>query len=148
MGAGQDHPMPRRHSSFSAVYAPSCSQPQPSGNQTDRFVVGCQDIAFGSCNASALYWRLALVCRPGPPNYEESLKSWYRERKQQYEKSLNATVLNGGLVTESRWVGTAFRNTLIRMINAAPSWNHWLDLGQRASGLTLYQHESGMPFLP
>lgn len=85
--------------------------------QTDNAVVGGQGIASGFRDAAALAWRLAVACRPTFTNYEALLAGWYTERKQQLERSLAATVENGGYVTEGNKLKTFVRDWKLWLLN-------------------------------
>jgi hypothetical protein len=70
------------------------------------------------------------------------------ERKQQLEKSLAATIVNGNFCNERSAVKTYVRNWYLWFLQLVPSWRHWLELGQRQEGMTKYAWSPGMPFLP
>jgi 2-polyprenyl-6-methoxyphenol hydroxylase-like FAD-dependent oxidoreductase len=71
---------------------------------------GGQGIASGFRDASGLAWRLTVACRSNFQNYEQLCKGWYRERKQQLDQSLNATVANGRFVTEKNIIKNFVRD--------------------------------------
>jgi hypothetical protein len=70
------------------------------------------------------------------------------ERKQQLEKSLAATIVNGNFCNERSVFKTFIRNWYLWALQLIPSWRHWLELGQRQEGMTKYTWAPGMPFLP
>jgi hypothetical protein len=70
------------------------------------------------------------------------------ERKQQLEKSLAATIVNGNFCNERSVIKTFIRNWYLWALQLVPSWRHWLELGQRQEGMTKYTWAPGMPFLP
>jgi hypothetical protein len=69
------------------------------------------------------------------------------ERKQQLERSLAATIVNGNFCNERSVVKTWLRNWYLWILQLIPSWKHHLELGQRQAGLTRYTWAPGMPFL-
>ena len=88
------------------------------------------------------------MCRENAVSYERLLDGWYRERKQQLDESLAATIVNGRLCTEANsWI-FAFIKLLIRFIQLFPAGRHWLELGPRREGMTRYKWQDGLPFLP
>ncbi|OZJ02001.1 hypothetical protein BZG36_04730, partial [Bifiguratus adelaidae] len=91
---------------------------------------GGQGIASGFRDASALAWWLAVACRPNFKPYEQLLEAWYNERKQQLDRSLNATV------------ETVPSSPMI------PSVRRWLEQGARRFGMTRYTYQPGMEFIP
>ncbi|KAK9448270.1 FAD/NAD(P)-binding domain-containing protein [Limtongia smithiae] len=109
---------------------------------------GGQGIASGFRDSSALAWRLAMVCRPNFTDYPDFLTAWARERKQQLDRSLRATVENGNFVVEANHLKIFARNFYLGLIQMVPSWKHWLEMGARRYGMTRYVFEPGMGFLP
>ncbi|KAJ3538382.1 hypothetical protein NM208_g5926 [Fusarium decemcellulare] len=112
---------------------------------------GGQGIASGFRDASSLAWRLALLCRSPTQSLASSrniLASWYMERKQQLEKSLRATIENGEFVNEKNPAKILLRTCFFWIMSFIPGWSHRMRLGQRREGMTKYQHEPGMPFMP
>ncbi|KAJ5082897.1 hypothetical protein N7532_011940 [Penicillium argentinense] len=64
---------------------------------------GGQGIASGFRDAVSIAWRLVILCNNQSlvkTVHERVLKAWYKERKQQPEKSLASTIENGRFVTE------------------------------------------------
>ena len=117
-------------------------------SRTNLGIVGGQGIASGFRDAISVSWRLAISCRPGFQNHEKLFEAWYGERKQQLEKSLAATIVNGNFCTESSVSKILVRNWYLWFLQLVPSWRHKLELGQRAEGMTRYTWETGYPFLP
>ncbi|KAL3442483.1 hypothetical protein BJX65DRAFT_298994 [Aspergillus insuetus] len=110
---------------------------------------GGQGIASGFRDAMALAWRLAILCSsPTALNHEAILAAWYKERKQQLDKSLAATVRNGDMVNTKSSLQGFLRDWTMWSMQLIPSWKHWLERGPRAEGPIRYIHEAGMPFLP
>lgn len=116
--------------------------------QTDHAVVGGQGIASGFRDSISVAWRLAISCRPGFQQHEKLFEAWYGERKQQLEKSLAATIVNGNFCNERSIVTTFVRDWYLWCLQLVPSWRHKLELGQRAEGMTRYAWDTGYPFLP
>jgi 2-polyprenyl-6-methoxyphenol hydroxylase-like FAD-dependent oxidoreductase len=85
--------------------------------------VGGQGIASGFPDASSLAWRLALACQENTTNYENLLSGWYRERKQQLERSLATTVENGKLCPEANTWKFFFLKLALRIIQLVPPGN-------------------------
>lgn len=115
---------------------------------TKVYRFGGQGIASGFRDASSLAWRLAILSRGETYNYEELLKAWYSERKQQLEKSLATTVHNGRLVTERSVLKAFIRDWILWAVQLVPSWRRELEKGPRAEGFTRYRYESGFAFVP
>ena len=111
-------------------------------------LVGGQGIASGFRDASSLAWRLKIACKENTKNHEKLLDGWYCERKQQLDKSLAATIVNGRLCTEANTWIFAFIIVLLRLIQLIPAGRHWLELGPRREGMTRYKWQDGLPFLP
>ena len=111
-------------------------------------LVGGQGIASGFRDASGLAWRLKIACGENTKNFPKLLDGWYRERKQQLDKSLAATIVNGRLCTEANTWIFAFIKFLLRLIQLIPAGRHWLELGPRRGGMTRYKWQEGLPFLP
>jgi hypothetical protein len=112
-------------------------------------LVGGQGIASGFRDAIGLAWRLAILCSSKTAlNHEAILAAWYKERKQQLDKSLAATVRNGDMVNTKSSLQGFFRDWALWSMQLIPSWKHWLERGPRAEGPIWYTHEAGMPFLP
>jgi hypothetical protein len=76
------------------------------------------------------------------------LDAWYLERKQQLERSLASTVENGTFVTEGNPVKIFLRDWYLWLLQLVPRWRHRLHLGNRREGMTQYEHQRGMPFVP
>lgn len=99
----------------------------------------------------ALAWRLALACRDSyTGNYDTLFYAWYRERKQQLDKSLRATVTNGAYCTESNPYKIFVRDWHLWFVQLFAAGRRKLEMGPRALGMTVYWWEeaAGMPFLP
>lgn len=108
---------------------------------------GGQGIASGFRDASALAWRLQyLVQQPSAP-HEKVLRAWYLERKQQLDRSLAATIMNGEYVNEARPLHVFVRDWWLWLQQLVPSQKRWLEQGPRALGMTRYVHAEGLPFL-
>ncbi|KAL5324759.1 hypothetical protein ACEPPN_005876 [Leptodophora sp. 'Broadleaf-Isolate-01'] len=112
---------------------------------------GAQGIASGFRDADSLAWRLALLCRSPTPKLEsctQVLTAWYKERQQQLEKSLAATIENGEFVNEANPAKLFIRTWYFYFMSFIPSWRAQMRLGQRRGGMVKYQHQIGMPFMP
>ena len=110
---------------------------------------GGQGIASGFRDASALAWRLAVLCQnPQTSNHERLLTAWYSERKQQLERSLAATIENGAYVTEADPLKVFIRDWYLWALQLVPGWKRWLEQGARREGMARYQYTAGMAFLP
>jgi hypothetical protein len=95
-----------------------------------------------------LAWRLATLCSSKTPlNHEAILAAWYKERKQQLDKSLAVMVRNQDMVNTKSSLQGFLRDWTIWSMQLIPSWKHWLERGPRAEGPIWYTHEAGMPFL-
>ena len=111
--------------------------------------VGGQGIASGFRDASGIAWRLALACRPDfGGSYEGVFNSWFLERKQQLDRSLASTVVNGNFTTARNPFKIFLRDWIIWFMTLIPSWRHQLELGPRAQGMGRYKFSQGMAFLP
>jgi hypothetical protein len=111
--------------------------------------VGGQGIASGFRDASGIAWRLALACRPNfDGSYADLFNGWFLERKQQLDRSLASTVVNGNLTTARNPVKIFLRDWLFWLMQLVPAWRHRLELGPRADGMGKYKYSSGMAFLP
>jgi len=109
---------------------------------------GGQGIASGFRDASALAWRLGLLHRHPQADYSKLFTAWYTERKQQFERSLAATVHNGAYVTEADPIKVFWREWYLWAVQLVPSWKREIEKGPRAQGMTRYQYSHGLPFLP
>lgn len=69
------------------------------------------------------------------------------ERKQQLEKSLAATIVNGEYVTESDPIKVFIREWYMWAVQLVPSWRREIEKGPRAAGMTRYRYEKGFPFM-
>ncbi|KEF60384.1 uncharacterized protein A1O9_01944 [Exophiala aquamarina CBS 119918] len=108
---------------------------------------GGQGIASGFRDALALSWRLALLHRKPEADHDQLFTAWYMERKQQLEKSLAATIVNGEYVTESDPVKVFIREWYMWAVQLVPSWRREIQKGPRAAGMTRYRYENGFPFI-
>ena len=82
-------------------------------------------------------------------NYYEALfAGWAAERKQQLERSLAATIVNGDFCCEPSRVKQLLRNWYLWAVQLVPSRKHRLQLGGRVDGMAKYDWSIGMPFLP
>ena len=109
--------------------------------------VGGQGIASGFRDAAALAWRLEVACKKLPRAYPALFEAWYKERKQQLEHSLAATVENGNYVTEGNPIRVFMRDILFTLIQLVPSWKRGLERGARTEGMCYYAHQRGLHFL-
>ncbi|KAL3479423.1 hypothetical protein BJX99DRAFT_255679, partial [Aspergillus californicus] len=112
---------------------------------------GGQGITSGFRDATSLAWRLAILVKDKHKqkiDHNRILRAWYRERKQQLERSLAATVENGKLVTEGNAIKVALRNTVFAILQLVPSWRRWCEKGARRDGMARYAYEDGFHFLP
>ena len=130
------------------VLPPCKSTRPPSTSYRLTILVGGQGIASGFRDAASLAWRLKITCTENTKNYGKLFDGWYRERKQQLDKSLAATIVNGRLCTEANTWMFAFIKVLLRLIQLIPAGRHWLELGPRREGMTRYKWQDGLPFLP
>jgi hypothetical protein len=112
--------------------------------------VGGQGISSGFRDAVALAWRLTILCSSNRSiEHEQLLTSWYEERKQQLDKSLETTVRNENIVNGGKnVVQNLIRNWTLWLLQLIPYWKHRLELGPRADGPMRYSHLTGMPFIP
>ncbi|KAL3441651.1 hypothetical protein BJX65DRAFT_313651 [Aspergillus insuetus] len=110
---------------------------------------GGQGIASGFRDAIGLAWRLAILCSSNQRlDHSSILTAWYKERKQQLDKSLAATVRIGDMVNSKNTLHGFFRDWGLWGMQCIPSGKHWLELGPRAQGPIQYAHAPGLPFLP
>ncbi|KJK61003.1 mhpA [Aspergillus parasiticus SU-1] len=110
---------------------------------------GGQGIASGFRDAIGLAWRLAILCSSKRPlDHEATLAAWYKERKQQLDKSLAATVRNGEMVNTKNSLEGFLRDWTLWSAQFIPQWKHWLERGPRAEGPIEYSHTPGLPFIP
>ncbi|KAL4868871.1 hypothetical protein BDV12DRAFT_196849 [Aspergillus spectabilis] len=113
---------------------------------------GGQGITSGFRDATSLAWRLAILTQKQLPkqslDHNRILLAWYRERKQQLERSLAATVENGSLVTEGNPIKVFLRNAMFAIFQLLPSWRRWCEKGARRDGMVSYSYEAGFHFLP
>lgn len=116
-------------------------------SRADDVLVGGQGIASGFRDAISVAWRLAITCRPGFEQHEKLFEAWYGERKQQLEKSLAATIVNGNLCNERNALKITLRNWSLWFQQLLPSWRHQMELGQRQEGMARYDWKPGYPFL-
>ena len=115
--------------------------------RTNVVLVGGQGIASGFRDAISVAWRLAIACRPGFEQHEKLFEAWYGERKQQLERSLAATIVNGNLCNERSMFKITLRNWNLWFQQLLPSWRHQIELGQRQEGMARYDWRPGYPFL-
>ncbi|KAE8154571.1 hypothetical protein BDV25DRAFT_126440 [Aspergillus avenaceus] len=111
---------------------------------------GGQGIASGFRDAISLAWRLALLCKyhsTKTDTHKLVLEAWYKERKQQLNKSLATTIHNGKFLCEGHYAKVFLRDWYIWLVQLVPSWKRQLQLGRRKDGLIRYRHMDGMPFL-
>lgn len=109
---------------------------------------GGQGIASGFRDAWGLAWRLTILHRVPQANHVEVIKAWYQERKQQLDRSLAATIVNGDYVTASNSLRIFVRDWSMWFAQLLPSWRREIEKGPRAQGLIRYKHQQGLPFLP
>lgn len=76
------------------------------------------------------------------------LEGWYRERNQQLERSLAATINNGRFVTERNVFKIFWRTIAFFFMTLYPYGRRKIRLGQRKDGLVRYEYAEGLPFLP
>ncbi|TKA55111.1 hypothetical protein B0A49_12199 [Cryomyces minteri] len=110
--------------------------------------VGGQGITSGFRDAISLSWRLKIAVRSDSADYQALFAGWAAERKQQLERSLASTIENGNFCNEPSRIKAFIRNWYLWVYQLIPSWKHSLELGGRREGMTRYDYESGMPFLP
>ncbi|KAK5052037.1 hypothetical protein LTR84_002841 [Exophiala bonariae] len=108
---------------------------------------GGQGIASGFRDALALSWRLVFLHRKPDTDHEKLLTAWYMERKQQLEKSLAATIVNGAYVTEADPIKVFLREWYMWAVQLVPSWKREIQKGPRAAGMTKYRYMNGFPFI-
>lgn len=116
---------------------------------------GGQGIASGFRDAISLSWRLVLATKlptdeKKPVNGDTLFSGWCAERKQQYDKSLADTIINGELVTATSPLKIFIRDWYLWLIQLVPSWKRRLEQGQRSEGMWKYrwEEEKAMAFLP
>lgn len=116
---------------------------------------GGQGIASGFRDAIGVAWRLALATKPLPRDgqtldFRKLFLGWYSERKQQLDRSLEATVINGNYVTASNPWRIFVRDWSLWLVQLIPSWKRYVEQGVRAGGMTRYRWEAdhAMFFLP
>lgn len=135
------------------VFPPCKSRPS---QRTSKYsglriwVVGGQGIASGFRDAISLSWRLAIACRAKSANLavEQTLQSWYGERKQQLEASLATTVRNGDMVNSNNAIKIFIRDWGLWLLQMIPPIRRWIELGPRQEGRMSYEHANEMPFMP
>lgn len=110
--------------------------------------VGGQGITSGFRDVCSLAWRLKIATQPGFRHQKSFFAAWYRERKQQLDRSLRSTIENGNYVTEANPIKTIFRDIYYFIVQLVPQWNRLLEQGARREGMIQYTFESGMHFLP
>ena len=108
---------------------------------------GGQGIASGFRDALALAWRLGVFHRYPDADHDRLLRGWYTERKQQFERSLAATIQNGAYVCEANPLKIFVREWWMWFTQLLPSWKREIEKGPRALGMTRYKHQPGLPFL-
>lgn len=108
---------------------------------------GGQGIASGFRDAWGLAWRLALLHEIPQANHVEVIKAWYLERKQQLDRSLAATIVNGDYVTASNPLRIFVRDWSMWLCQLLPSWRREMEKGPRAQGMIRYRYQTGMPFV-
>lgn len=108
---------------------------------------GGQGLASGFRDACSLAWRLKVACQSGFKPYERLFEGWYKERKDQLDKSLAATIENGRYVTEGNPFKILFRDTYLWMVQPIPWWKRELEKGARRHGMCRYQYDPGMHFI-
>jgi hypothetical protein len=81
-------------------------------------------------------------------NPDRVFKGWYRERKQQLEKSLTTTVANGNAVNEPNLFKSTLRNVSFKLMNLIPNVRRDLERDPRREGLYKYTWADCLPFLP
>ncbi|KAK5686546.1 hypothetical protein LTS10_002666 [Elasticomyces elasticus] len=108
---------------------------------------GGQGIASGFRDACSLAWRLKMACQSDCSAYGHLFEGWYKERKQQLEVSLAATVYNGSIVTEANPLKILLRDTYMWAVQLVPSWKRQLQAGLEKP-VCRYEYQPGMHFLP
>lgn len=111
-------------------------------------LVGGQGIASGFRDACSLAWRLKISTQCQIRHRDSFFAGWYRERKQQLDRSLAATVENGTFVTAGGAFQSFLREVYFSAIQLIPSWRRELEKGARRHGMVQYTFEKGMHFLP
>ena len=108
---------------------------------------GGQGIASGFRDASALAWRLAHLYREPNADHEKVLRAWYTERKQQFDRSLAATIRNGEFVTNASPWKAFIRDWGLWILQLSPYVKHTLERGARNDGMIKYKAAPGLPFI-
>lgn len=93
---------------------------------------GGQEIASGFRDAWGLAWRLALLHQFPQANYLEVIKVWYLEKKQQLDRSLAATIVNGDYVTASKPLKIFVRDWSMWFCQLLPSLRRQMEKEPRA----------------
>jgi hypothetical protein len=75
------------------------------------------------------------------------LSSWFRERQQQLNDSLEKTIQNGKLCTEGNTWRFWSLKLLFSFMRMIPPLNRILEKGPRAKGMMRYEWQEGFPFL-
>ncbi|KAI9712045.1 MAG: hypothetical protein M1820_001754 [Bogoriella megaspora] len=108
---------------------------------------GGQGLASGMRDAVALAWRLGIATGDNDADYKALFQGWEQERKQQFNRSLAATIRNGEMFSGNNFFKTMFRDWSLWLTQLVPSWRRALDKGTR-SAMVKYQYAPGMTFLP
>ena len=108
---------------------------------------GGQGIASGFRDASSLAWRLAHLYREPNADHEEVLRAWYTERKQQFDRSLAATIRNGEFVTNASLWKAFLRDWGLWVLQLSSYMKHTLSRGARNDGMIKYKSAPGLPFI-
>jgi hypothetical protein len=109
---------------------------------------GGQGIASGFRDASSLAWRLAHLYREPNADHEAVLRAWYTERKQQFDRSLAATIRNGEFVTNASPWKAFLRDWGLWILQLSPFVKHTLERGARNEGMIKYKPAGPSPGLP
>jgi hypothetical protein len=107
---------------------------------------GGQGIASGFRDAWGLAWRLQILHQNPALDHKNILTAWYIERKQQLERSLATTILNGEYVTQMNPLKVFVRDWALWLMQLVPIWKRELEKGSRAAGMIQYKHRPGLPF--
>lgn len=110
--------------------------------------VGGQGITSGFRDACTLAWRLKIATMPGFRHQDSLFSAWFKERKQQLERSLRSTLENASYVTEANPIKVLFRDMYYFLVQFVPKWKRSIEQGARREGLAQYKFEVGMHFLP